>query len=265
VLALDRGPGMVDVGACLRDGYSTGGTAGTGLGAVVRLSDTFDIHSAPGQGTAILARIALRAALPPHTAAAALSWGGLCVPAPGETASGDSWSLAYERLPLRLVVADGLGHGPLAAKAAAAVLAAASAAPDAPLPDLLKRMHAAASPTRGAAAAVAELAPDAGQLRFAGVGNIAGTIIGAGRVRRAVSHSGTLGHALLRVQQFEYPFPRGSLLVVNSDGLVSSWSLDSYLGLLARHPALIAGILYRDFRRGRDDTTVVVIRHEASS
>jgi anti-sigma regulatory factor (Ser/Thr protein kinase) len=260
VLALDRGPGMADVEACLRDGYSTAGSAGTGLGAVVRLSDGWDIHSAPGLGTAILARIAAR---PRPKSAVVLIWGGVCVPAPGETVSGDAWSLAADRRSIRLVVADGLGHGDLAARAATAVLEAASMTPDAPLPTVIRRMHEAAGPTRGAAAAVVEIDLGTALLRFAGIGNIAGTILGADRIRRTVSHTGTLGHALHRVQQFEYPFGPGSTLVLSSDGLVSSWGLDSYPGLLARHPALIAGVLFRDFRRGRDDTTVVVARHEA--
>ena len=45
ILGIDRGPGMNDVDQCMRDGYSTAGTAGQGLGAVSRLSTTFDLHS----------------------------------------------------------------------------------------------------------------------------------------------------------------------------------------------------------------------------
>lgn len=56
VLALDRGPGMADVAACLRDGYSTAGSAGIGLGAVARLSTEFDLYSRPS-GTVALARL----------------------------------------------------------------------------------------------------------------------------------------------------------------------------------------------------------------
>ena len=50
MIALDRGPGMADVGASLRDGHSTTGTPGNGLGAIRRMASTFDIYSAPGQG-----------------------------------------------------------------------------------------------------------------------------------------------------------------------------------------------------------------------
>ena len=57
ILALDNGPGIEDVGKALRDGHSTTGTAGTGLGAVSRQADFFQIYSRPKKGTGILARI----------------------------------------------------------------------------------------------------------------------------------------------------------------------------------------------------------------
>jgi hypothetical protein len=50
---------------------------------------------------------------------------------------------------------------------------------------------------------------------------------------------------------------------MHSDGLLTNWSLDAYPGLLTRHPALIAGVMYRDFRRGRDDVTVLAVRRAA--
>ena len=39
-----------------------------------------------------------------------------------------------------------------------------------------------------------------------------------------------------------------------------SWSLDDYPGLAGRDPSLLAGVLYRDHDRGRDDVTVVALR-----
>src|SRR3954470_18394666 len=57
VLALDRGPGMRDVGRCFQDGYSTAGSAGTGLGAIQRLSAECEVYTADGKGTALLARV----------------------------------------------------------------------------------------------------------------------------------------------------------------------------------------------------------------
>jgi hypothetical protein len=132
----------------------------------------------------------------------------------------------------------------------------AHATPD--LPDTVQRIHAALRSTRGAAVALAEVRLDVRELRFVGVGNIAGTVFAGGASRSIVSHNGTAGVEARRVQEFAYPFPRGAVLILHSDGLATHWRLERYAGLAARDPALIAGVLYRDFRRGRDDLTVLV-------
>jgi hypothetical protein len=77
-----------------------------------------------------------------------------------------------------------------------------------------------------------------------------------------VSHNGTLGFQFRRLQQFEYAFGTGALLVMHSDGLSARWNLDDHPGLRQRHPAVIAATLHRDHSRGRDDSTVVVSVHE---
>ena len=50
---------------------------------------------------------------------------------------------------------------------------------------------------------------------------------------------------------------------MHSDGLQTKWKLDAYPGLQMRHPSLVAAVLYRDYRRGRDDVTVLVARENA--
>jgi hypothetical protein len=50
------------------------------------------------------------------------------------------------------------------------------------------------------------------------------------------------------------------VLVLFSDGLTSRWDFTAYPGLKQRMPLLIAGVLYRDLLRGRDDATVVVAK-----
>jgi serine/threonine-protein kinase RsbT len=50
---VDEGPGIKDVEAALRDGYTTGGGLGLGLGGAKRLASEFHIDSTVGQGTRI--------------------------------------------------------------------------------------------------------------------------------------------------------------------------------------------------------------------
>lgn len=264
LLALDRGPGMADVAACRRDGYSTAGSAGQGLGAIARQSALFEVFSCPGQGTAMLARLPLCPRLtPPALSPPAMSsgaiWGAVSVALAGQEVCGDAW--AARALPdgLELLVADGLGHGPAAAQASMAALRAffgerPGRAPAA----VLEGLHAALRPTRGAAAAMARL--QGGWVTFSGIGNIAGAVVAGGEVRRMVSMNGTLGHAARRFQDFAYALPGPPLVVLHSDGVAASWRLEDYPGLAHAHPSLIAGVLYRDFARPRDDATVLVAR-----
>jgi len=156
-------------------------------------------------------------------------------------------------------VADGLGHGIQAAEASReAVRSFRENAQREPI-QIVQALHDTLRSTRGAAIAVAMLNRDERVIRYAAVGNIAGSIRVEGTARSLISANGTVGHILHKVQEFVYPFPEGALLILHSDGLATRWDLNAYPGLLNRDPSLIAGILYRDFKRGRDDVTVLAV------
>ena len=259
VLALDRGPGIEDVARAMRDGFSTGGTPGTGLGAIRRNSTLADLYTRPGGGTAVFARMG--GATPMR--ARVMEIGAVNVRYPGEQICGDAYATAEAGERFQVLVADGLGHGLAAAEAARAAAAVFRASPGLGLPELLERMHRALASTRGAAVGIAEIDRGRELLRFAGIGNISGSIVGSGATRSTVSLYGTMGHDARRFQEFTYPWPRGGLFVLHSDGISGRWNLGDAPWLAARHPSLIAGVLYRDFGRGRDDATVVVLRGPA--
>src|ERR1700722_18648979 len=261
VLAIDRGPGMRDIDACMRDGYSSRGTAGQGLGAVSRLSSTFDVHTAEGKGTVVLARIARKRDRGQQSPPRPLEIGAINLAVSGEIECGDTWRAADDGSRVSLLVADGLGQGPLAATAAQAAATAFVAHPFDEPSALMQSLHQAPAGGRGAAAAAAQLALGSARVIYAGVGNISGAVVTPERSRGMVSHNGTLGVLLLRSQQFEYEWPAGSLVVMHSDGLSARWSLSAYPGLQVRHAGVIAGVLYRDFARQRDDVTVLVACH----
>jgi anti-sigma regulatory factor (Ser/Thr protein kinase) len=258
VLVLDQGPGMANTGESLRDGYSTAGSPGTGLGAIKRLSDDFDIYSIPGKGTALVAQLWSRRP-PGGNRPAPLEIGVVCLPMPGEVVCGDAWAVEWRSGHCVILVADGLGHGADAAAAAMAAVNALRAHPQLAPAALIEFAHGALRSTRGAALAVADIDP-AREVRYAGIGNITGLARAPYDTRHMVSHSGIVGHEARKVQEFVYPWSQDSLLVMHSDGLATHWNLDQYPGLAARRPSLIAGVLYRDFTRGRDDVTVVVAK-----
>ena len=249
LLAIDKGRGMSDVNRCLGDGYSTSGTAGTGLGAVRRLSVEFDIHSVPGEGTIVMSRVG---------AVAGSRFGAISIPVQGETECGDGWALAQHHDCATLMVVDGLGHGTLAAAAAECAQRTFADSPSESPRGLLERAHRAMGGTRGAAAAVARVATS-GTVSYAGIGNISGCLVSAEKSQGLISHNGTLGLTMPRLQQVEYERAAEAFLVMHSDGISARWDLRSNASLRQRHPAIIAAILYRDHARARDDATVVVL------
>ena len=260
ILALDRGPGIANIGASLRDGYSTAGSMGAGLGALSRVSPSFELYSQPGRGTALRLEIWGTSRVPP---ADELELGAVCLPKKGEAAPGDGWLVEASGEYRTLLVVDGLGHGPLAALAARTGTDVLAAHPAATPGALMQLCHGALAATRGAAGAAARVEPSKMRGSFAGVGNISCRVEGSGERRQLVSHSGTLGHVMRRVQEFEFAFPTEALLILHSDGLTSRWSGDDYPGLMNKHAGLIAGVLYRDHDRGSDDATVVVLKNMA--
>jgi serine/threonine-protein kinase RsbT len=56
VVARDDGPGIADIALAMRDGYTTSGGLGVGLGGARQLMDEFEIVSAPGRGTSVTMR-----------------------------------------------------------------------------------------------------------------------------------------------------------------------------------------------------------------
>lgn len=260
LLAVDQGPGMGDPNECLRDGYSTAGSSGTGLGAIRRLSDAFDLFSRVGSGTVVLGRLRNRRR---PAAASRFLVGAVSLPIDGETLCGDGWTCRISGECLRVALFDGIGHGSEANDAADAALAFITAERQEQPAALLQRIHLGIRHTRGAAGSIYDLYAVGGILRYAGVGNITATIIGEANVargRQLMSHNGTLGHLATRFQEFTQPWTRGDLLILSSDGLTNRWDLSRYPGLGSRDPAVVAAVLWRDFSRGRDDVTVVVIR-----
>jgi anti-sigma regulatory factor (Ser/Thr protein kinase) len=257
VLGIDNGPGIRDLSVAFSDGHSTVGTSGNGLGAIRRMADAFDIFSMQENGTVILADIWLNRKKPTDHE---LEVGVISVPIKGEEVCGDGWGAKKMAESMALMVVDGLGHGVLAAEAArAAEHVFADSHTDSPAP-MLQAAHDSLKGTRGAAMAVASLQFDRGLVSFAGIGNIGASIVSGESSRGMASHNGIVGHQIQRVQEFSFPWNSDDLLIMHSDGLNTRWDLRPYPGIRRRHPAVIAGLLYRDFSRERDDVTVLVAR-----
>lgn len=193
-------------------------------------------------------------------------------PFPGETVSGDralvvdggAGSEPVSRLLVALI--DGAGHGPAAARAAGAAEAYLREHLAEEIVPALDGVHTVLRGTRGAVAAVARLDLERGDLAYGGVGNVEGRLLRAdGRDARLISYRGLLGATLPRVRTFTQTVTAGDLLVLHSDGVSASWDPARYPGLHAEPPAVVAGIVLRDWGRHTDDATVLVLRCEGDA
>lgn len=265
ILALDQGPGINNVNESMRDGFSTSGSSGTGLGAIRRMSSVFDIYSTPNLGSAILSRVwRLASATQPIPSLHKSDVGVVCLPIQGENECGDNWAIRPTTGRKIIMVIDGLGHGHSAAEASNAGYEIFDKYYDLTPAQILERMHSALRHTRGAAVAITEILLSQNLVRFAGVGNISARVISKTGVQNLVSHNGTVGMEARKMVEFTYQWPAEGLLIMNSDGVNGHWNFDKYPGLRTRHPAIIAGVLFRDHQREGDDSTVVVYKEGAT-
>jgi anti-sigma regulatory factor (Ser/Thr protein kinase) len=258
VVAIDSGPGMADMTLTMRDGHSTTGTLGIGLGAVTRMADWSGVVSQPGVGTVLVARF--RSAR--HESADRLDTivAGITRPIGSEAVCGDSYAVRHDDGRLMLMLCDGAGHGPLAAMASQrAVRTFCDDGPGSPAV-MVERIHNAMNGTRGGAVGVAELNPETRTVQFAGVGNIAGAVLADGQKRGMVCLPGIAGHRARSIRAFDYPLPAGAVVVLHSDGLTERWGLDGKGGVLGSDPLLIGAVLLRDAGVRQDDACVLVGR-----
>lgn len=270
LLSTDHGPGMERVAESMRDGFSTVGTLGVGLGGVQRMADTFDIFSRYGEGTTVLARwtAPIRTPAPtsnPATVAQppALRYGVAAVPALGETVCGDGWGVASSGDVTTVVLSDGLGHGPDAAAASAAATAHVLADPTASPIDLIAAMDADMTPRRGATVAVAQFHPARSTLLFCGIGNTTVRLFSEdGRHETLVSVPGIVGRRQrrgMRPPPLTRSWSAGSRLVMHTDGISDRWEALEWTGVWEHDPATVAGWLLGQHRRHRDDACALVV------
>jgi anti-sigma regulatory factor (Ser/Thr protein kinase) len=266
LVTIDSGPGLRDVGAAMQDGHSTAGTLGIGLGAIRRLADFCDLYSVPGHGTALVARFWPVSREPvsrepvsrePVSREPAIRSAGLIRPIAGEVECGDAFGVLRTEDAVTAVFCDGLGHGPLAAAASAAALAAVLGESAGEPVTLLERAHRRMSGTRGGAVAVVQVSGP--RARFAGLGNVAAFILSAGSRKSMLSVPGIAGYQARAFRQFEYEVPPGAAVILHSDGISSRWEAAAVPGVETKDPLLIAAVLLAEAGIHRDDAGVVVL------
>lgn len=255
VIAVDKGPGMPDFARALRDGYSTAGTLGIGLGGIARMASKHEVYSLPGRGTVIAMWFTAGTTTPP-----ASQMSGLTRPIGEEIVCGDAFACVDGPGTAVAMLCDGLGHGELAAQASHQAVRTFQEHADLPPAALVEHIHRALAGTRGGAVAVARLDRGSGVVRYAGLGNVAGWIVHPDGRQGMISMPGIAGHQIRTLRAYEYAAPPHSMIIMHSDGLTDRWDIAAFPGLTARSPAVVAATLLRDAGTRRDDASILTVK-----
>ena len=255
LICLDDGPGISDLGKVLLDGYSSTSTLGHGLGSIKRLSDEFDIYSLKDWGTIVLSRL-YEEELPYRRKQ--YDFNIINVPKSGEKLSGDGYYFTPLKNGFKILLADGLGHGPEAHKAVKEACIAFNLCTEEGPADTIRFLHNSIRKTRGMVATVVFYNTHQQQWTVAGVGNVALKWMNWNNNKNHVSYNGIIGHnipntlneAVVSKEEF-------SQFIACSDGIRSKWDLSKFPSILRYDGTIIAAAIYKEFSRKTDDTSVM--------
>jgi anti-sigma regulatory factor (Ser/Thr protein kinase) len=255
----DHGPGMRDVEEAFKDGYSTGGGLGYGLGTVNRLMDELEVSSTAALGTRILCRRWLRVEADMATVH---GWqvGVATRPRRLAAANGDAFVIHEWSGHLLAGVIDGLGHGEPAQEAALAAQAYVQSHYDSGLDKLFCGVSRACRGTRGVVMALARFeSPTA--MTLASLGNIEmRPWTGAKRLQITVQR-GFLGVHEDHVRVQQHGWDPSWMLVLHSDGLRTHWQWTDFPGLEREPPQAVANKLLSVLAKKDDDATILAVKN----
>jgi len=180
-------------------------------------------------------------------------------PYPGETVSGDAWQVDWHGSVCRIALVDGLGHGPAAATAALAAVAALADEPALNPVEAVHRCHDALKGTRGAALLVVSIDVSRDQLIVAGAGNVEARLCQDGGIKHIMTDRGIVGSVLPRVRPVEMALAPGWLLLMHTDGIKRRFEVQPLLKETRDGDGLAQAIV-KEWARATDDATVLVVQ-----
>ncbi|MFB0610695.1 SpoIIE family protein phosphatase [Aurantiacibacter poecillastricola] len=258
LLGFDKGPGITRVDRMVRDGETTKRSLGTGLGAILRLSDRTDIDTSPA-GTVIAAEFLRQTIRSTHPADHA----GFRMAYPGERRCGDGIAVRSGDGVCLYLVCDGLGHGPKAAQAADKAKQTFLAAEGSDPSHLLDEVADGLVGTRGAVAAIVALNHTEKRLDYAAVGNISTLLWQDRKLQRLSVRDGLLGARKATPHRETVALSEDAVVLMHSDGLATMHGLNEKVALMNRSAPVIAARLFGEAERKRDDASIIVARLNA--
>lgn len=258
ILSIDNGPGMADPVRMQEDGVSTTNTLGHGLGAIRRLSDQFQLYSLPGWGTIVMARLIM----PTQKPGMISRWGiyPIVLPKPGETHCGDLFSYKTNPYFIKVMLADGLGHGILAEQVAERAHQVFQKSAFNSSHQILTDIHHQLKGSRGLVATVGVYDLTHKSWTFSGVGNISCRLTDAISSKSYVPYNGIVGVNIPRHLESQSVDSLGRHLILCSDGISSRWDISKHSSAFRCDQSILSAIIYKDYARHSDDTSVIVVK-----
>ena len=258
LISIDKGPGISNLAAMMQDGISTANTLGHGLGSIKRLSDFFSIYSLKDWGTILVSRLYKKEA---RVVASQISVHSLITAKPPEILSGDGCAYKFSERHFKLLLMDGLGHGPEANKVLVEAFDSFKLCPYNDPAEVVRFLHPPLKKTRGGVGTLVVYDLLNGQCEILGVGNISCKIFSAGEMKNVMSYNGIIGHNIPNTMtSHSIPTKDFKYIILCSDGIKSRWDIAKYPSIQRYDPVIIAAAIYKDFNRQTDDTSVVIIK-----
>lgn len=258
LISIDNGPGMINPSRMMQDGISTSNTLGHGLGSMKRLSDTFELYSQIGWGTIVLSRVYND---PDKKEQHQLIMRPIVVQKPGEKVSGDGFVYKKTDKYLKMMLADGLGHGPEANKAINEAANAFKVFPDYSPTETIRFIHGDIKKTRGAVINIIGYDFNRKVWTSAGVGNIAARMFGPVNVKNHMSYNGIVGHNIPNtMNDQEYPVEDYNQVMLCSDGIKTRIDMARYPMMYKYDLTILAAAIYKDHARRNDDMSVIIAK-----
>src|SRR6201996_5018656 len=259
LISIDNGPGMINPAKMMQDGISTTNTLGHGLGSMKRLSDTFELYSQIGWGTIVLSRVYSDPEKVKNKNE--LIMRPIVVYKPGEKTSGDGFVYKKTDKYVKLMLADGLGHGPEANLAVNEAAAAFKVFPDYSPTETIRFIHSAIKKTRGAVVNVLSYDFTRKIWTSVGVGNISARMFGPVNFKNHMSYNGIVGHNIPgTMNDQDYPAEEFNQVMLCSDGIKTRIDLARYPMMYKYDLTILAAAIYKDHARRNDDMSVVIAK-----
>lgn len=260
IISIDGGPGMSDPARMMKDGTSTTSTLGQGLGAMNRLSTTFQLFSIPEWGTVAYSKYSTgEQSLRKRTFD--LDVHALCVNKANEFVSGDGYTIKRTSSTVNILFGDGLGHGEHAHEA---VSRASKAFIDCRLNEpveILRHIHENVRRSRGLVATVVVLDLQQKVWKICGVGNIMTRLYTGISYKNYMAYNGTLGLNIPgSMKDSVFEAEKNQHMIMASDGIRSRWDLTKYPSIFKYDNTVLAAAIYKDFTRRTDDASILIAK-----